>query len=714
MASSIGTAWIQIKPSLTGISKDIEEQLGSEIDKSLNKSSGAFNKFSTHSVAALDKIGKSGFGALSIVAAGAMAFIGSRIDNAVARIDTLLNFPRVLEAMGATSLDAKAATDKLSRSLKGLPTALQDGANGVQRFVVAGLSTSKSTDAFLALNNALIASGAGAGQVESAMLALTQSLSRGKFDGEEWNSLLATMPAAFGALQKATGKSTNELKDMFRLDPKGLIDRIIQLNTTGGAGFDSLDVQARAATGGIGTAFSNLGNAVDRGWQSIVASIGGGDLEAGAKKISDSIGLLGTNIEKTMKSVGEWINNNGSLINNVIIPALEGVAVVLGLLVVRFVLLALLNPVNQIIIGLLLLGAVIGVVVANWDTITAVVGSFFAGVGGWISNALATVSNFFNSILKYVSQVFETIGNVLQKTFDSIVAFFMPAVQVFTQVFGIIFRIVSGIFILIVALLATMAQFIFERTLQPIINSFVTAFNFISELLQSWINTAISIITPIVAWIWSNVLQPIIGFFTTAFNIMANAIGEFSNAAKNVFLGIVGWIGNNIINPIAGFFTGLWNGIIGGVIGAVKGVSDAMGTVLGAVKGPLNFIIDQINKLIDGINKVKVPDWVPGLGGLSPNLPKLPRFYTGGQVMGPGTATSDSIAASLSNGEYVIRAAAAQKIGYSNLDALNSTGEVQTGGDSFEININGYNKDPRELADEISNIIARKRKRVMG
>ncbi len=47
------------------------------------------------------------------------------------------------------------------------------------------------------------------------------------------------------------------------------------------------------------------------------------------------------------------------------------------------------------------------------------------------------------------------------------------------------------------------------------------------------------------------------------------------------------------------------------------------------------------------------------------------RFAGGGQVSGPGTATSDSILAWLSDGEYVIRAAAVQKYGSGLLAALN-------------------------------------------
>ena len=47
------------------------------------------------------------------------------------------------------------------------------------------------------------------------------------------------------------------------------------------------------------------------------------------------------------------------------------------------------------------------------------------------------------------------------------------------------------------------------------------------------------------------------------------------------------------------------------------------------------------------------------------------NFATGGYVSGPGTSTSDSIRANLSNGEYVIRAAAVQKYGAGFFDQLN-------------------------------------------
>lgn len=58
----------------------------------------------------------------------------------------------------------------------------------------------------------------------------------------------------------------------------------------------------------------------------------------------------------------------------------------------------------------------------------------------------------------------------------------------------------------------------------------------------------------------------------------------------------------------------------------------------------------------------------------------LPRVATGGRIHGPGTGTSDSIPAWLSNGEQVIRAAAASRldrtVGPNFLNVLNATGDL--------------------------------------
>lgn len=58
---------------------------------------------------------------------------------------------------------------------------------------------------------------------------------------------------------------------------------------------------------------------------------------------------------------------------------------------------------------------------------------------------------------------------------------------------------------------------------------------------------------------------------------------------------------------------------------------------------------------------------------------RVQRFPTGGAVFGPGTGTSDSIPAWVSNGEYVIRAAAVRRYGAALFDQLNAERMPTTG-----------------------------------
>ena len=62
----------------------------------------------------------------------------------------------------------------------------------------------------------------------------------------------------------------------------------------------------------------------------------------------------------------------------------------------------------------------------------------------------------------------------------------------------------------------------------------------------------------------------------------------------------------------------------------------------------------------------------PVIASSGEQVAPLPQFATGGQVRGPGSGTSDSIPALLSNGEYVINAAAVRKLGKGYLDLINN------------------------------------------
>ena len=75
-----------------------------------------------------------------------------------------------------------------------------------------------------------------------------------------------------------------------------------------------------------------------------------------------------------------------------------------------------------------------------------------------------------------------------------------------------------------------------------------------------------------------------------------------------------------------------------------------------------------------------IVDPQPPGGGGSLGTGGRTQFASGGYVSGPGTSTSDSISARLSNGEYVVNAAATQAF-LPMLEQINNTGlSMQNGG----------------------------------
>ena len=80
--------------------------------------------------------------------------------------------------------------------------------------------------------------------------------------------------------------------------------------------------------------------------------------------------------------------------------------------------------------------------------------------------------------------------------------------------------------------------------------------------------------------------------------------------------------------------------------------------------------VEQIRNLLQ--DKLKDnPIVIPVKAGV-PSLDDAQRNAAGGHITGPGTGTSDSILSWLSNGEYVVKAAAVKRYGISMLDRINS------------------------------------------
>ena len=137
-----------------------------------------------------------------------------------------------------------------------------------------------------------------------------------------------------------------------------------------------------------------------------------------------------------------------------------------------------------------------------------------------------------------------------------------------------------------------------------------------------------------------NTWDSVVGFFQGVWNGISNAFSAvgsfFSNAFSSAWNGI-----KNTWSAVTGFFSGIWSGIqnifsnvtswFSGIFqGAADAISNIFDGIVGIIKAPINFIIRGINTFIDGLNMIKIPDWVPGVGGKGINIPLIPELAEGG------------------------------------------------------------------------------------
>lgn len=262
----------------------------------------------------------------------AISTINNSIDSAISRIDTLNNFPKVMSNLGISSKESTKTINKLSDNLKGIPTTLDSAALAVQRFTSANEDIEKSTDIFLAVNNAILAGGASADIQASALEQLSQAYAKGKPDMVEWRSIQTAMPAQLKQVADVMEMTSDELGESLRkgdISMDEFIDTIVDLNKNGGKGIKSFAEQARNATGGIKTNITNMKTAVSRGVANIIDSFDKALKKDGLGGLGTVISKIGSEAEKVLKKVSTAVSkiNVSKLLNTLktLIPIIASV-----------------------------------------------------------------------------------------------------------------------------------------------------------------------------------------------------------------------------------------------------------------------------------------------------------------------------------------------------------------------------------------------------
>ena len=123
-------------------------------------------------------------------------------------------------------------------------------------------------------------------------------------------------------------------------------------------------------------------------------------------------------------------------------------------------------------------------------------------------------------------------------------------------------------------------------------------------------------------WFRNTILEPLKKWWNDFWGGIKTGASNAWEGVKGMWNACVGWFNDTIINPVKTAFSELWEGIKSFLSNPLEGIKNMF-------KGAFNWIIDKMNGVINGLNKLQVPDWVPLIGGKGINIPNIPRLWKG-------------------------------------------------------------------------------------
>ena len=147
-------------------------------------------------------------------------------------------------------------------------------------------------------------------------------------------------------------------------------------------------------------------------------------------------------------------------------------------------------------------------------------------------------------------------------------------------------------------------------------------------------------IAALLQYVFESVKQGLLHFWTyikTVFLMIVEVGKAAFTGLSAVFMNVLGLF-DNLIRFVMNVFTGNWSDAWENVKNIFKNIFDG---VLNIFITCINTITSAFNGLIKGLNGIKIPDWVPVVGGKKLNIPTIPQIP---QLAKGGIATESTLA----------------------------------------------------------------------
>ena len=195
-------------------------------------------------------------------------------------------------------------------------------------------------------------------------------------------------------------------------------------------------------------------------------------------------------------------------------------------------------------------------------------------------------------------------------------------------------KIIGDVLVMAFQGLLDITKSLWNNVLEPLANFiseiFIKVIQGVIDIYNNW-KPVIQGIIAVLMILWDAVLKPlaqfIISVFVNSFKVSFTIIGDIINGIRKMLGGIIDFI--------SGIFSGNLEKAMHGIVEIIDGILSGLSII---VTAPLNAMIGLINAVISGLNKIKLPDWVPGIGGKGINIPEIPYLAKGGIIDSPTLA----------------------------------------------------------------------------
>lgn len=561
--------------------------------------------------------------------------ISASVSSAVARVDTLNNFPKVLSNLGYSAEESAAATDKLSDRLSSLPTKLDAAASGVQQLAPSSKSIDQATDRYLAFNDAILAGAASEDVQQNAMTQLTKAVSTGKMEMDTWMSIQQAMPGQLDQCAKHMLGQSATATDLYNAMKDGTVsvsdfaDAMVDLDQNGGDGIASFSSQAQDAVGGIATSFSNMKNAVTKGVANVIQAIGA------------------ENITGVINGVKVGINEAFSGIVSLVEPAKQAISDLAGSL-------QSMDASSGVFTALA--GAVQGLAAAIGPAIATLVQGNLAVLPGILSS-IATVATPIVALVTAALPIVAQMATQVMQFGAGLLAAVAPAISSIVQVITASLPLIQAIWNAVWPPLSTVVTTVFSAV-SAVVSS-------VMGIIQSVITIVLGVINGDWGAVWGGIQSLASSVWGTICAVVDGAINTVSSVISSV-LGVIQGVWSGAWDSLGSLLSSAWEGIKGGVssgIDAVLGFLNGLpGQIAGIFSGAGSWLVDSGKSLLEGFaNGVKgAVGWVGGqISGALSTIRGLFPFSPAkwGPFSGHGYTTYSGGAAMEGFGEGAVKAA---------------------------------------------------------